>query len=130
MKAQAYVYRGQWRARCPKCGAGNQIHKTDKTFICLGYDCNPGILAMAFAQKPNNIKLFVPVPDLEVRAAAREKAIKEGREYEIEFAYPPEKVEALLRPRNIENMNWNYPDKETLEDLRRENNEHGIKVKR
>ena len=70
----------------------------------------------ALVQAPHTDKIF------DTRAAA----VEAGQEYEVE--YPAERVaiEAALRPRPVENMNW-YPG-ETVEDLIAENIEHGLEA--
>lgn len=129
MEIKAYVNHGRWLATCPDCGAHNEIKKSQTELICISAQCfGNGLRAMAYAPKPGNPKLFVPVPDLEERRATRERAKEMGRVHTIVFEVSPEQVDKLLRPRKIENMHW-VPG-ESLTDLRRENLEHGIRVKK
>jgi len=121
MSLQAYYNHGRWMADCPICG--NPFELLDGgTLICS--HCWPGLRAVKFVtdeygalvQAPHTDKIF------DTRAAA----VEAGQEYEVE--YPAERVaiEAALRPRPVENMNW-YPG-ETVEDLIAENIEHGLEA--
>jgi hypothetical protein len=115
---QVFINHGRYLARCPKCENVHTVEAATRTLVCPV--CWPGLLA----QKMHIDKFGAQVlmPHFDMIFETRDKAIAAGEEYALEF--PPADVMTILRPRNIENMNW-LPG-ETLDDLRGENKEHGL----
>jgi Zn ribbon nucleic-acid-binding protein len=116
---QLRVNHGRWIADCPKCRSALTIQNLGgpqlyERFAC--YDCGYGLSDM-FKQ----ILSTVPPRD---RLRLFEN---EGPFFQIAIIYPDERdeIESILLTREMaENQNWQAG--ETLEDLRRENETHGV----
>jgi len=83
------------------------------------------MLAKVFQQLPNG--LFRPIADIEIVEETRGRARAADEEYQPDFPQDRTTIEKILRLRpHPKHMNW-IPS-ETLEDLSRENIEHGDPV--
>lgn len=117
----AIMNNGRWIMRCPK--DGTYLPAWDTGVICP--KCHPGILAKAFEQTKDG--LLRPVADVELVEKARNQAREKGEEYFPKYPDERHEIERILRFRpNPANMNW-IPS-ETLDDLRRQNINHGDPV--
>lgn len=133
MDIPGFIENGIWKAICPACSTSCQVDPTSNTVICA--HCYPSIKANALRQISGG--LFRPVPDVEIRTAARAQAQADGNIHTV--IYPDDRVaiETALRARPSKyNMNWyheNHPALarigktiETLDDLLAENAFHGV----
>ena len=95
-----FYNRGRWVARCPldDCHAAEQLELDQTVFECNCTD--PG----ACGHSPHRC----------------------GEEGFASWPEHPEEIEAICAPRPLENQNWTPG--EFLEDLRRENIDHGLEV--
>jgi len=116
-----YNWFSKWIAECPV--HGNFVCESvipGEPFICSR--CYPGIhQTMQVIGEKNRV---ITIPDEACRSASYEKAVREEGLYEVVFPKDMEKIMMELRKRKPKNMNW-YPG-ETLEDIIKENKEHGI----
>jgi hypothetical protein len=116
-----YNWNSKWTGECPVCGHGAyESVAPGKPFICSR--CYPGINATMLTMGENS--RVISVPDMAARDMAYEKAVRENGLFDVVFPKNMEKIMAELRKRPMKNMNW-YPG-ETLEDIIKENKEHGI----
>lgn len=109
---------GRWIVDCPN-GCNTAEYAAD-TFVCSC--CNPDVMAFAYRLREDG--LYDRVPDPAVRAEARLQAAAIGQIFEVEFPEDKQEIEKILRKRPIQNMNWSPG--ETLEQLRKENIQHGL----
>lgn len=111
---------GRWIADCPIHGEGvAESVRPGEGFICSR--CHPGI----YATMPIQIKgTMTNVPDLAMRQSARRQAESSGQVYEVVFPADKSRIEEVTRLRQLENANW-IPGM-TMDDLLRENAEHGV----
>lgn len=121
MRISLRVNHGRWIADCPKCNSALTIQNLGQPqlyerFAC--YDCGYG-LADLFK------KMLSTVPPRD-RLRLFEN---EGPFFQISIVYPDDKAEIesfLLAREMAENQNWQ--SSETLQDLIRENIEHGVVI--
>jgi len=96
----AYYNWGRWVAECPEpdCFGAEQLDRNQTAFEC---NCvAPGV--------------------------CRHSSLRCGAEAFVSWPDDPETIEAVCEPRPVNNRNW-HPY-ETVEDLRRENLDHGLEV--
>jgi hypothetical protein len=128
IETYAYLNFGRWIVDCPKCGkVGATLAEPDlkiaqysanKTFICP--KCYPGMVAYSGKNANGSLKFNTSLQSL-----ARKKAEKNNDVYKVVFPTNKKEIETVLSGRNLENKNW-IPG-ETIEFLKKENKEHGVK---
>lgn len=115
---------GNWIADCPIHGEGvAEMVEPGKDFICSR--CYPGVHAQKRIAHPQDLAQRISVPDLETREAEIKRAEADGHIYQVIFPPDVQKIMAIVRMRPLGNMNWR-PGM-TLDDLRNENKENGVK---
>jgi len=121
-KVYARVNHGRWIADCPDCSNGAMLVNPEKLepFICG--NCFPGMVAKTI-KKVGEDK-YVPVPDDKTIFRTAETVMGAGYAYEVVIPDNWSEIFETLRPRLLENMNW-QPG-ETLDDLIEENIEHKV----
>jgi hypothetical protein len=108
-KLDARINHGRWIVDCPDCKGAEVPERMLKKDIFICDECFPGATQGA----------------PEDRGAASAKAYKLDMAYKIKYPPNKSKIEDVLRKRPKPNMNW-LPG-ETVEDLERENEAHGVK---
>jgi hypothetical protein len=111
----------RWIADCPVHGEGvAEAVQPGVPFICSR--CFPDIYATIPVQAPGGA--VAQIPDVAMRRAARRRATEADQVYEVVFPTDKDEIEAQARVRPLENANW-MPGM-TVDDMRRENIEHGV----
>lgn len=120
-KLAAYMNNGRWLIDCPVCSTS--LPAWESGVVCPV--CHPGMLARAFQPLLNGT--LRPIADIELVEQARNNARRANEEYVPSFPAEHTRIEKILRLRPApRHMNW-VPG-ETLDDLCRQNIEHGDPV--
>lgn len=96
-KIYAYMNHGRWVADCPKC-TGAEIVEPNKPFVC-GSCCMDDFVN-------------------------KRRGLPHKNGHDVIFPEWKDRVDATLKVRPLENRNWWLG--ESLEELHRENKEHGL----
>jgi hypothetical protein len=121
-KAKARFNHGRWIADCPDCLGAENVSPGEK-FIC-GNEFPNKHAHLYKKVKTKKGDRYIRGPDIAKRKRAAADAAAQGKRYSVVWPKDAEEIVQVLRMRPTENMNWEPG--ETLADLRRENEEHGI----
>lgn len=112
------INHGRYIAQCPKCYSSHVVEQAQSTLVCPA--CWKGLNAVKFGE--DMFGALVQVPHTEMIFYTRDQAAASEEEYSL--ALPDPQIMEILRPRPVENMNWEPG--ETIEFLQEENAAHGL----